>query len=154
MVAKPKPGQPGNPGRPKGAKGKRNQLLEPYRPELVEKLVKLALRGDPTALRLCVERLIPRLRAVAVPITVEADSENLAEQGRELIKSAFAGDVSADVVRDMFAALLAQGNLVQLTEFEQRIQALEGQKGAPPWEQEQPECERLPMRGKKRRTTK
>jgi hypothetical protein len=144
MSKTPKPGQPGNPGRPKGARGKRNQLLEPYRPELVEKLVKLALQGDPTAMRLCIERLIPRFRAVAVPVKVNSDSEDLSVQGRELIRSAFAGEITPDALKDLFTALYAQGRLAELSELETRLAALENQQGAPPWEQEQPERDRLP----------
>lgn len=152
-VMTPKPGQPGNPGRPKGAKGRKNQYLESRREELLEKLVKLALRGDPTSMRLCIERLVPRLRAVATPLNVET-TDDLATQGRELIRSALSGEASADVVRDMFAALLAQGNLVQLTEFERRIKQIEEQRDTPPWDADQPTPARLPLRGRKDRRRK
>lgn len=151
MAMTPKPGQPGNPGRPKGAKGRKNQYLESRREELLEKLVKLALRGDPTSMRLCIERLVPRLRAVATPLKVDANSDDLAAQGRELIRSALSGEASADVVRDMFAALLAQGNLVQLTEFERRLKQVEEQRDAPPWEVDEPTVEKLPKRGRRNR---
>jgi hypothetical protein len=59
-------GQSGNPnGRPKGIVDKRTELrglLEPHAKEIVEKLIETAKAGDPTALRLCVERLIPRVK--------------------------------------------------------------------------------------------
>ncbi len=68
-----KQGCSGNPhGRPKGALSKRTQLsklLEPRAVELVEKMIELALDGDVQALRLCIERLIPKIdqqRIVAV----------------------------------------------------------------------------------------
>ena len=58
-----KPGISGNPkGRPKGARDKRTELrslLEPHAKDLVEKVVELAKGGDTTAIRLCLERLIP-----------------------------------------------------------------------------------------------
>ena len=60
------PGQSGNPkGRPKGIIDKRAELrglLEPHAKEIVEKLIESAKAGDPNALRLCVERLIPRVK--------------------------------------------------------------------------------------------
>jgi hypothetical protein len=60
------PGQSGNPnGRPKGIVDKRAELrglLEPHAKEIVEKLIESAKAGDPTALRLCIERLIPRVK--------------------------------------------------------------------------------------------
>jgi hypothetical protein len=60
------PGQSGNPnGRPKGIIDKRVELrglLEPHAKDLIEKLIALAKSGDPTALRLCIERLLPRVK--------------------------------------------------------------------------------------------
>ena len=61
-----KQGESGNPsGRPKGIVDKRSEfrkLLEPHAQGLVEQLIKLAKSGDPTALKLCIERLIPRVK--------------------------------------------------------------------------------------------
>ena len=67
------PGQSGNrSGKPKGAPDKRTalrELLLPHAPALVEKALELALRGDTTALKLCIDRLMPPLRAKEEPVT-------------------------------------------------------------------------------------
>ncbi len=59
-----KKGQSGNPnGRPLGCLNKRTQLaalLEPHAEALISKAVELALGGDTNALRLCIERLLPK----------------------------------------------------------------------------------------------
>lgn len=59
-----KAGKSGNPaGRPKGIVDKRAELraiLEDHAPAIIGKLIELAKSGDPHAIRLCVERLIPR----------------------------------------------------------------------------------------------
>jgi len=61
-----KPGKSGNPlGRPKGIVDKRTQLkelLEVHAEEIIAKLAELAKSGEPNALRLCVERLLPKVR--------------------------------------------------------------------------------------------
>lgn len=61
-----KPLQSGNPiGRPKGIVDKRakfRSLLEEHAEEIIGKLVALAKIGDSTALRLCIERLLPRVK--------------------------------------------------------------------------------------------
>ena len=59
-----RPGQSGNPaGRPKGARNcatlAAEALLEGEAEALTRKAVDLALAGDTTALRLCIERLVP-----------------------------------------------------------------------------------------------
>ncbi|OGT38879.1 MAG: hypothetical protein A3F12_02775 [Gammaproteobacteria bacterium RIFCSPHIGHO2_12_FULL_38_14] len=60
------PGHSGNPnGRPKGIIDRRAELrglLEPHAKEIVDKLIEFAKAGDPTALKLCIERLIPRVK--------------------------------------------------------------------------------------------
>src|SRR5947207_8689748 len=60
-------GQSGNPnGRPKGSRNKTTlaaeHLLEGEFEDIVRKLVEKAKAGDPTALRLCMERFMPARR--------------------------------------------------------------------------------------------
>lgn len=60
------PGQSGNPnGRPKGIIDKRielRELLQSHAKDLIEKLIEDAKDGEPSALRLCIERLLPRIK--------------------------------------------------------------------------------------------
>lgn len=60
-----KPGVSGNPaGKPKGALNKSTQLIkliEAHAESLITKVVELALSGDTVALRLCIERLVPKI---------------------------------------------------------------------------------------------
>ncbi|HAT1846836.1 TPA: hypothetical protein RG395_002082 [Legionella pneumophila] len=59
-------GKSGNPaGRPKGIIDKRVKLramLEEHAEDIISKLAELAKSGEPNALRLCVERLLPKTR--------------------------------------------------------------------------------------------
>ena len=60
----------GNPGKPRGARHKATQaalaLLDGEAEELTRKAVELALDGDTTALRLCLERIAPTKKDVPV----------------------------------------------------------------------------------------
>jgi Family of unknown function (DUF5681) len=65
------PGQSGNPaGRPPGARNKATLLAEALLEGEAEKIIRVAvekaLKGDPVALRLCLERMVPRPRDSAV----------------------------------------------------------------------------------------
>jgi hypothetical protein len=81
-----RPGQSGNPaGRPKGARNRSTiaaeSLLEGEAEALTRKAIQLALAGDVTALRLCIERLVPprKDRPISLelpPITSAADASN------------------------------------------------------------------------------
>lgn len=81
-------GQSGNPnGRPKGALSRRVQLtklLEPHAELLINKVIELALAGDTNALRLCIERLIPKAKddviSIVLPDLNGATSQDLTNE--------------------------------------------------------------------------
>jgi Family of unknown function (DUF5681) len=88
-----KPGQSGNPkGREKGIpdrRGKLRKLLEPHAEKLIDKAVEMALNGDPHALRLCLERLIPRAKDEPVDLYLPKDltkGESLTVMGANILK--------------------------------------------------------------------
>lgn len=94
-----KKGRSGNPyGRPPGSPNKRPQLaklLEPHADALIKKAVEMALNGDSNALRLCIERLIPKAQpdslSIIVPDITQIEASNTALLAHEIIKS-LAGD--------------------------------------------------------------
>jgi hypothetical protein len=74
-----RPGQSGNPlGRPKGARNRATvaaeALLEGEAEALTRKAIELALAGDPVALRLCMERILPPRRDRPVHFTLPPES--------------------------------------------------------------------------------
>ncbi len=142
--------QSGNPaGRPKGARDKRLSLLLSNEKRLQRKLVQLGLKGDMRAMQLCVDRLWPRLRPEALPVIVKTKSSGIASQGAQIINAALAGKLTPDVLRDLLGALADQARLVEFTEIESRLQALENQDHVIPWAQRSED--KLPIRGRKRR---
>jgi len=138
-------------GRPKGSRDWRLGLSQSKIAKLKRKLLSMALGGDMRAMQLCADRLWPKLRAEAMPIRVETNSTDLSEQGRALIKAALEGAITPDTLRDILVALYGQARLVEVTELEQRLAALEGNTSAAPWETASPPPETFPLRGRKRR---
>ena len=70
-----KPGQSGNPeGRPKGARNRATvaaeRLLDGEADILTRKAIELAKQGDTTALRLCIERILPARKDRPVPFAM------------------------------------------------------------------------------------
>jgi len=95
-------GQSGNPnGRPRGAQSKRTQLaklLEPHAEDLVAKTIELALAGDVNALRLCIERLIPKIQRESINISLpkKLDQRNLFKLRSEILQAALDGRISLE----------------------------------------------------------
>lgn len=92
-----KSGQSGNPkGRRKGALNKRTELakmLDSHAGALVAKMIELALDGDVTAIRLCIERLIPKANREPTGIEFQKDIIKLSD---DILQAAFDGRISID----------------------------------------------------------
>ncbi|MEI6300955.1 MAG: DUF5681 domain-containing protein [Betaproteobacteria bacterium] len=125
-------GQSGNPiGKPKGAKDKRTELrslLQPHAEELVNKAVRLALDGDVAALRLCIDRLIPPIKAKDSPIDIGNLQGSLSDQGRRVLSALSAGGITPDEANSLMHIIASQARIIEVSELEGRIATLEGQK--------------------------
>jgi hypothetical protein len=122
----------GNPGRPKGSKNKTTviaeALLDGEAKKLTRKCIDLALAGDTTALKLCMERILPprKDRPVAFNLPDTADAGANGAGIMSAVLSAVAtgaltpgeGGELAKIVSGYVSALVAG-------EFEQRLRALE-----------------------------
>ena len=128
------PGQSGNPaGRPRG-RGEPARLraaLAERMPEIIEAVTSRALAGDTGAARLLLERCLPALRPVevAAPLEMPPAAEGLAAQGRAVLAAAAAGRLAPGQAAALLTGLAALARLVETTELEARISALEGRAG-------------------------
>ena len=125
-------GKSGNPsGRPKGIQDKRTalrDLLTPHAPDLVAKAVELAMQGDTTALRMCIDRLIPPLKPQATQTQLDA-SGTLSERGEAILKAIAAGELDPSTASSLIGALATQAKLLEVTAIEERLTALEERNG-------------------------
>jgi len=125
-------GRSGNPaGRPRGCRNRSTLaaqvLLQGEAEALTRKAVELALGGDPTALRLCLDRLIAPHRERLVPLALPpmrkpadlaAAMEAIAAAvARGLLAPAEAAELAKVV--DTFA------NAIEVRDFDSRLRALE-----------------------------
>ncbi len=121
-------GQSGNPaGRPQGALGKvtkYRQQLEDAAPQILNKLIELAKDGDIQALRICVERLIPKTNMMPVNLVIENEPDLVGSStypvlvGKELIKQTAAGEVSPDIAKVFISVLESHRRIIEMNEIE------------------------------------
>lgn len=126
-----RPFEPGNPGRPKGARHRTTlaieALLEGEHEKLTRKAVDLALKGDTTALRLCLERLAPARKDAPVSVDlprVNSPADAVAASAA-LIEAVSAGEITPDEAGRVMALLTAHRAILETGELAARIAALE-----------------------------
>ena len=122
-----KPGESGNPnGRPPGT-GLSARLRESIRddlPEVLEAIVRAAKDGDMAAARILLDRIIPTLKPVDMPLVVDRQ-KGLAEQGRSVLDAVSAGQVTPDQADRLLSAISKQARVVEVDELVRRVEALE-----------------------------
>ncbi|MCC4115335.1 DUF5681 domain-containing protein [Aromatoleum toluclasticum] len=133
-MAKFKPGQSGNPaGRPRGTKVKSTELrelLQAKAPELVAKVAEMALDGDATALRMCLDRILPPLRPSDGPSPeFDLGDGNLGEQAQRVTSGLAEGQLTAEQANALMSLLAGQARILETAELERRIAALEAKNG-------------------------
>jgi hypothetical protein len=133
--ARPGAFRPGNPGRPKGCRNRATlaalALLEGEAEALARKAVELALAGDTVALRLVLDRLLPKGRPVRLDLPLRT-LEDL-DQATDAISGALAeGSVTVDEVGALAGLVEARRRLLETAELERRLAAPEQQQAKGP----------------------
>lgn len=124
----------GNPGRPRGARNKATlaveALLEGEAEALGRKAIELAMKGDTTALRLCLERIAPprKGRPVALDLPEIITTADLTAAQAAVVAAMAAGDLTTDEAADVAKVLEAVGASIERRDLEARIAALEAKE--------------------------
>jgi hypothetical protein len=131
-MGKFKSGQSGNPrGRPKGALNKitlaTQALLDGEAEALTRKVVELAKGGNPMALRLCLERLLPPRKDRAINFTLPKikGAEDLPKALLAILEAVSQGEITPGEGQTLTDMLGAYRRGLETTDLESRIAALE-----------------------------
>lgn len=122
----------GNPGKPRGSRHKVTQaveaLLEGQAETLTEKAVAMALEGDSTAMRLCLERIAPARKDAPVEFDLPeiTTAQNAADAAAAVLRAVSDGMVSPLEGATLMALVDSFRRALEASEFERRIAALEG----------------------------
>lgn len=126
-----KPGQSGNPaGKPKGALHKATQammvLLEGETESLTRKAIDLALEGDTTALKICLDRIFPAPKPAAQRINLDMPPpDNLANTARAFVAAAANGELPPDIAAQLVSAVASVAKVEEMESIKERLEALE-----------------------------
>lgn len=127
-----KPGQSGNPqGRPKGAKNKATiaaqMLLDGEALNLTRRAVELALKGDATALRLCLERVVaPRKgRSIVLNLPKIETNGDIGAVLDAMLGAISSGNSTAEEVSAVLPIIETRMKAIELTDLAERLAHIE-----------------------------
>ncbi len=124
-------GQSGNPaGKPVGTRHKATQaalmLLDGETEALTRKAVDLALEGDTTALKMCLDRIVPSLKSTAPTVKLNVPMpESLTDAAKAFISAAANGEIPPDIAAQMVSALAGASRVEEMESVKQRLEGLE-----------------------------
>ena len=122
------PGQSGNPkGRPPGTGevAKLRASIAERVPEILERLTEAALAGDVSAARLLLERVLPPIKPVELPIELALAEGRPTEQARQVLAAAAGGALAPDQAVSLIGAMAALAKITETDELRERIERLE-----------------------------
>ena len=125
----------GNPGRPQGARHRTTlavlALLDGEAEGLTRRAVELALDGDTTALRLCLERIAPapKDRPVVFALPPLTGAQDTPQAALALIEAAAAGAITPSEASALMGLLEGYRRAAETAELAARIAALEAANG-------------------------
>ena len=122
------PGNKLSPGRPpgRGPGAEMRAKLATDLDAIVDVLRAQALAGDVQAIRIILDRLSPALRPAELPTPLELPVDgSLADQARAVVQAAADGDLAPSQAAQFITALGGVAKIVETTELEARIAALE-----------------------------
>ena len=136
--ARGRPYEKGRSGNPAGRRtGSRNKatlaaaaLLAGESEALTRKAVELALGGDPMALRLCLDRLIPPRRGRKVQLANVPPVESIAELSptmAAITMAATTGEITPGEAAELARVVEIYARAVEVTDFDRRLRELEKQ---------------------------
>jgi hypothetical protein len=130
-------GLSGNPaGRAPGCRNHATQmaevLLDGEVEALTHKAVELAMEGDTTALKLCLERIVPRRKSRAVTFDLPRIDrvEDLGNAIGSVLQEAARGRLFLDEAAALIGMMEARRKSIETIDFEKRLQALEAEAAA------------------------
>lgn len=113
-----KKGQSGNPkgrepGKPVQKLSARRQLIAAHEDDLVSKAVSMALEGDTAMLKLCIDKILPSMKPVDLPINLPEleRARGLMRKATVAVNSAASGLITTGEASDLLSGI---GNLVKL----------------------------------------
>ena len=128
-----RPFQPGNPGRPLGSKNRTTRLLEQLMADegekLTRKVIDLALAGEVSCIKFCLDRLLPRRNGRPVDFVLPAvnDARDIVPTMAAITTGVNNGDLTAEEAVQLVHVLEGYTKILETHDHATRLEILESQ---------------------------
>ena len=119
--------QPANRGRKRGSRNKLNRLIDEAAPQILQRVIDQALKGDHASANLLLARAIPPLKPVGAGLEITGDPKSFGELATAIILALAKGG-DAQAAKDALQALSAASRIYELSDLEDRVRTLEEQE--------------------------
>jgi hypothetical protein len=133
-VARFQPGQSGNPaGRPAGSRNRATlaaeAMIDKSGKKLITKAIELALAGDSTAMRLCLERLVPPRKGSPVRFSLPklSNAGDVRDAALALVQAVSVGELTPEEAAAVSPLIDSARKAIEVDEIERRLAELERQ---------------------------
>jgi hypothetical protein len=124
-MTKFKPGQSGNPGgRPKGSYTKQLTVLREAADKVLPLLIDKALAGDMEAMRLIVDRAIPKAKPLTPPEAFLLPEGNLLEQVQAVLRQVAAGELSPSAASEIVGIVATAAKVEEIDSLRAELNSL------------------------------
>lgn len=113
------------PGQTPGAKLRK--AIEARSDDILNAVIEAATNGDMTACKMLLDRFCPSLKPITQLISLPVN-ESLSGQGTEILNAIVTGKIAPDIGTQLLTALSSQAKIIEFTDLESRIAALESAK--------------------------
>jgi hypothetical protein len=132
-----KPGQSGNPGgrpprRGEPSPAKLREAISRHAPAIVERLVEQAKGGDIATCRLLLERALPAIKPVEMPMPIAIGGDSLTESCRAVLTAVQGGVLAVGQGAHLLASIGVLAKIAETDELAARVAALEEAYGGKP----------------------
>lgn len=121
-------GVSGNPqGRPKGRSkvAELRKQLDSSSGDLINKVVDMALQGDSTALTLCMNRIVPPLKARDMPVAFTLEGDSLLNHSLAVLRGISMGEITPDTGTMIINAINTTARTEELAKLKNRLNEIE-----------------------------
>ena len=125
---------PGNPGKPKGTRHRATRavehLMDGSAEAITQKAVDMALEGDTTALRLCMERIAPTRKdaPVTFDLPTMSNAQEAAMAASGILRAVAEGQLTPLEGASVMGLIENYRRVLETTEIEDRLAALEAKQ--------------------------